>query len=59
MTRAYKPRGTPAIHGTRYTYVHLRCGCYECRLANKLYERTRRARVEANATTDQRQQEQP
>jgi hypothetical protein len=47
--RHYKPRSTPAIHGTRTTYVHLRCRCDACRLANKAYEQARLVRAEARA----------
>lgn len=43
MTRTYKPRSLPPVHGTRAHYVHGKCRCSDCRAANRSYELERRA----------------
>lgn len=42
--RAYKNRGAPPVHGTRYTYTDLKCRCDACRACNAAYEKARRTR---------------
>jgi hypothetical protein len=34
-------------HGTRYTYVRMKCRCDECRAANTRYYQVRRAAQKA------------